>query len=185
MEYNPKTLAERLKQARKEAGYSLEKVAELCSVQQYQTVSKWENGRAMPSLEKLLVLCNIYRCELGYLLGEYDCKTRTTTDIQRKTGLSERTINMLAPLCEGKSMRMFSSEQKKWQKAIDAIFKIERYNILELIYDYLFMDDKPIELKDGGTLPEALKDAGYLLEVATALKELRKGFGGGVDNGQH
>lgn len=61
MAYNPKTLAERLKQARKEAGYSLEKVAELCSVQQYQTVSKWENGRAMPSLEKLLVLCNIYR----------------------------------------------------------------------------------------------------------------------------
>lgn len=44
MAYNPKTLAERLKQARKEAGYSLEKVAELCSVQQYQTVSKWENG---------------------------------------------------------------------------------------------------------------------------------------------
>ena len=40
-------------------------------------------------------LCNIFNCEIGYLLCEYDCKTRAATDIVKETGLSEKSIDIL------------------------------------------------------------------------------------------
>lgn len=185
MAYNPKTLAERLKQARKATGYSLEKVAELCNVQQYQTVSKWENGKVMPSLEKLLALCNIYKCELGYLLGEYDCKTRTATDIHKETGLSEIAISRLSPLTAAHGMRLYSQQTKDRQTALNAILEFNGSDILELIHEYLYRDEEAVELKDGRILsPETIIES-YMLEINAELKFLRKQIKGGSENGQH
>ena len=46
----------------------------------------------LPQFEDMLKMCEVFDCELGYLLGEFDCKTREATDIQAKTGLSEKAI---------------------------------------------------------------------------------------------
>ena len=175
MAYNPETLAERLKQARKETGYSLEKVAELCNVQQYQTVSKQENGKVMPSLEKLLTLCNIYKCELGYLLGEYKCKTRIATDIQEETGLSEQAVNFL-------------KEQKLYRcSAIDKIITYDEGIIIRLIYDHLFYKANDVEIEVGNNTTINKKNLAdvFLLQIISELRTLRKIISGGSDNGQH
>lgn len=50
-------------------------------------------------------MCDLFNCELGYLLGEYNCKTRATTDIQAATGLSERAIDRLQN--EGQESKVF------------------------------------------------------------------------------
>lgn len=185
MTYNPETLAERLKQARKETGYSLEKVAELCNVQQYQTVSKWENGKAMPSLEKLLALCNIYKCELGYLLGEYDCKTRTATDIHKEIGLSEVAISRLSSVSAVPGMRLYPQATSDRQTALNAVLEFNESVILELIHEYLYRDEEAVDLKDGRILsPETIIEA-YMLDINAELKFLRKQIKGGSDNGQH
>lgn len=90
-----KTISERLKSLREERGYTFSKVAEMCGIQQYQTVSNWENGNTRPSLECLLKLCKLYKCELGYILGEHNCKTLENSTFQNIAGLSDDAIDKL------------------------------------------------------------------------------------------
>lgn len=94
--YDFKKIGERIKSEREKAGYSLTKFEELVNVSR-QTISKWEKaeGSSSPTLDDFLRMCNIFNCELGYLLCEYDCKTRAATDIHKETGLSEKAINTL------------------------------------------------------------------------------------------
>ena len=61
-----------------------------------QTLSKWEKGAGDgPTLWDMVRLCDFYGCDLGYLTGEYDCRTRITTDIREETGLSELAVDNL------------------------------------------------------------------------------------------
>lgn len=71
-----------------------------------RTVRKFEKGQSIPPLGTMLRLCNFLECELGYLLGEFDQRTRSATDIQRETGLSENAINKLKELKELDDMRL-------------------------------------------------------------------------------
>ena len=54
------TLAEKLKSARENAGYSQSQVAERLNISR-QAVSRWENGRAYPDIDNLVVLSEIYK----------------------------------------------------------------------------------------------------------------------------
>ena len=101
MTYNIDITAQRIRQARKDKELTLESVAERCGVKQYQTVSKWENGNSVPSLDNLFKLCDLFGCDLGYLLGEYECKTRTAADIQEMTGLSRLASDNLEIAASG------------------------------------------------------------------------------------
>lgn len=67
-----------------------------------QTISDWEKGKKKEiPLHTLVCLCNIFNCDMGYLLGEYDCRTRPVTDIHAYTGLSETAIETLHALTAG------------------------------------------------------------------------------------
>lgn len=92
-------IGERIKKAREQAGYTLSKVAEKCGVEQYQTVSKWEKACTLPSLKSLLDLCDLFHCDIGYLIGEHEDLTRKATDIRAEIGLSESAINRLHAIC--------------------------------------------------------------------------------------
>lgn len=94
MKYDNKIIGERIKSLRIENGHSQK---ELCAIvnRGRDIISKWENGREIPSLSILLKICDVYNCELGYILGEYSCKTQEKTDIQNKTGLCESAIDSL------------------------------------------------------------------------------------------
>lgn len=59
------------------------------------TVAAWENGSAQISLDSLFEICDFFNCELGYLLGEHEEKTRAATDITEHIGLSEAAIEKL------------------------------------------------------------------------------------------
>lgn len=60
-------------------------------------VEQIEQGKRLPALDTLVKMAEIFNCEVGYLLCEpgYECRTRTKTDIQRETGLSEKAIEVL------------------------------------------------------------------------------------------
>lgn len=81
----------RIKNAREHAQLSQAALGERIGYG-YQMIGKWERGETIPSLDSLLSLCDVFECELGYLLGEHDCYTRAATDIQALTGLSEQAI---------------------------------------------------------------------------------------------
>lgn len=67
------TLSEKLIQLRKNGGLSQESLAEKLNIAR-QTISKWENGQALPELNALVLLCELYGVSLDQLVrGEDGC----------------------------------------------------------------------------------------------------------------
>ena len=59
------------------------------------TVSNWEKGITLPPLSKLIALSNIFGCDIGYLLCDYDEPTRNLADVVEQTGLSGEAVKSL------------------------------------------------------------------------------------------
>ena len=64
-------IAEKLKQARENKGYSQEDVAKELKISR-QTISKWENGHAYPDLYNFKLLCKLYDLSADSLLKNDD-----------------------------------------------------------------------------------------------------------------
>ncbi|MCL2105939.1 MAG: helix-turn-helix domain-containing protein [Oscillospiraceae bacterium] len=59
------------------------------------TVGQWENGKAVPCLEYMKEMCEIFDCEMDYLFGKINERTREVTDICAVTGLSGKAVELL------------------------------------------------------------------------------------------
>ena len=68
--------------------------AAIIDVESKDTVSQWERGRT-PPMDKMLLMCDLFNCEIDYLLCAQDYKTKEATDIQEATGLHEYSITCL------------------------------------------------------------------------------------------
>lgn len=178
-------IGERIRTERKKLDLTQDGLAEKIDIGSRQTIAQWENGVALPPLSKLLCMCDLFGCEIGYLLCDYDCKTRTATDIHKEICLSEVAISKLSPLSVVHGMRLYSQPTKDRQTALNAILGFNDSDILELIHEYLYRDEEAVELKDGRILsPETIIES-YMLEINAELKILRNQIKGGSDNGQH
>lgn len=95
-------IGKRIQNERKDHGLSLEALAGEIGVTR-QTLSKWEKGDngTSPALWDLLRLCELFDCDFGYLIGDYECRTRITTDIRNQTGLSELAVVNLCIAADG------------------------------------------------------------------------------------
>lgn len=89
--YDLNYLKVRIKQARKDVGLTQEELAVQLFCKR-ETVSQWESGKNIPSLDTIIRLCSILQCDIGYLLGEHEEKRRETSDTCKVTGLSEAVI---------------------------------------------------------------------------------------------
>ncbi len=78
----------------------------------YKTISSWENGLSVPPLEKLYMLCDIFKCELSFLTGDMPCTTQEKSDIHNKTGLSESAIDSLMDNTDS------TDHQKEYEKMV-------------------------------------------------------------------
>lgn len=97
MIYQKEIIASRLASERKRNGYTQETLAET-NIASKPTIVSWERAdgkNRIPTLEQLLELCELYGCEVGYLLGEYDTRTRVATDVCKETGLSEEAVDLI------------------------------------------------------------------------------------------
>ncbi|MBE7036597.1 MAG: phosphoglucosamine mutase [Ruminococcaceae bacterium] len=63
------TIGEKIAYLRTEAGISQEQLAEQLSVSR-QSVSKWEMGQALPQIDKVLLLCRLFKISADYLLQD-------------------------------------------------------------------------------------------------------------------
>lgn len=86
-------LGERIRRLREERGLSQKQLAERIGVKK-QSVSNWENGNAMPSMDKFLQLVEFFRTTPNYMLG-YEIKAGIDV-----TGLSENEIGHLMLLID-------------------------------------------------------------------------------------
>lgn len=101
IKYDLAAIGERISKERSKIGKSMEEIAVMVGTTR-QSISKWEKGQGSPGIYDFLKLCDIFNCELGYLLCEegYTCKTRKATDIQAAIGLSEDSIISLTEIAE-------------------------------------------------------------------------------------
>lgn len=59
------------------------------------TLSKWENGHRLPDIEQLRKICQIFNCDVDYMLGNIKERSHDIRKMMNKTGLSEKTIQLL------------------------------------------------------------------------------------------
>lgn len=92
MKYNMVDVGQRIKEERLKNGYKRQD--DLCDELHIgrNTLSAWENGKANIELGDLIKLCELFNCEVGYLLCEYDTPYRVQSDISEQTQLSTKAI---------------------------------------------------------------------------------------------
>ena len=59
------------------------------------TISNWETGKVVPSMEQLIRLAEIFKCDVSYLLCDYDDRSITDKWISERTGLSVEAVEWL------------------------------------------------------------------------------------------
>lgn len=90
-------IASRIRSERKALNKTQEEFAEIIGYSK-PTIISWERKDGMnriPDIDQLITLASVFDCEVGYLLCEYDAKTRNATDICQETGLSAEAVNAL------------------------------------------------------------------------------------------
>ena len=101
MKYTPQGVGKIIRKEREILSLSQDEFLEIhgekLGIKSRQALSKWEAGNFKSdfSVWALLELCNIFHCDPGYLLCEYDQKTREITDIVEATGLSPAAVNAI------------------------------------------------------------------------------------------
>ena len=68
------TMPERIKELRKENGYTQEDLAKKLHLNAKSSIANYESGSNSPSDEIKLKLCGIFNCSMDYLMGETDYK---------------------------------------------------------------------------------------------------------------
>lgn len=63
-----------------------------------QTITNWETGKAWPHFDELDKMCQLFNCDLSYLLCDHEYRTRSVKDIHEVTGLSKESIAVLIGL---------------------------------------------------------------------------------------
>lgn len=98
MNYNFDEIAKRIRKEREKLRLSQESLCEKVGITR-KTLSAYETGKDLNisnmSLETLLNLCRVFKCDVGYLLGEYKERRHTAADICAVTGLSETSVEVL------------------------------------------------------------------------------------------
>ena len=100
MLYSWHIIGERIRKNRKSLGLSQEQFAEKISQTTHkplkrQTVAGWENGEPVKKLEQLAAMCNLFQCDMSYLLCECDTKRLASQSLSQTLGLSEWAIDTL------------------------------------------------------------------------------------------
>ena len=105
MNYNNETFLEfgaRVKAERKRCHYSQEAFIEELANRGVRIsrnrLSGIENGKREDfDLEMWIAICDIFKCDIGYLLGTYKETTQDKAFICQQTGFSEKTLDLLLP----------------------------------------------------------------------------------------
>lgn len=89
MKYNAEFIGNTIRIERDKRNWSQKKLGDKLGITGKQ-VSKYEHGDPIPPIDVLLKLCEIFECELGYLLGEqsYSEGTKLQTAIHETLNLS-------------------------------------------------------------------------------------------------
>lgn len=123
-----------------------------------KTLRAWENGERLPDLDSLVRMADLFDCDVGYLLCDYNERTRDCADICRLTGLSGSAAETLIgmKLYDNSDniqvLNLALENENKW-RMYKALSETSAYT--EYIYPNL---KSSIDQGDGINLINALKE---------------------------
>lgn len=135
MKYDAEQIGKNIKIEREQRGWSQVKLGEKLHISGKQ-ISTYESG-SLPPLDNLLNLCNLFDCELGYLLGEEDYAkgTKLETLIYDVTGLTNESTKALEYICSPKSRFHFGHESESFRKILNSIITSESFiNLMDALH---------------------------------------------------
>lgn len=88
-------LGSRIKSERRKLNLSQQELGERLGYFKKDTISLWENGKRAVPLEVLVKLAKEFNVSTDYLLGNTESKQVENTEISRKLGLNDTSINIL------------------------------------------------------------------------------------------
>lgn len=185
MEYNWKQIGERLVKLRKARKWTQEDLIKILSEREENafpigrnSLSSLETGKLDHcDLRLFTALCSIYDCELGYLLGEHEGRTREATDVHEYTSLSYEAIERLHASKEVANVLniLFHSVSEN-RCLIDVIGEYLKFNVNQDVYISENGDLYPRERTNVSALERAINPGFYLGKEAFTelyLSEIR------------
>ena len=144
-----------IKVSRQEQGLTQEELANELYISARQTIGKWEKGEdGGITLQQLRGLCNLFNCEIGYIVGDYDTKRKATADASEETGLSNASVLSLSS----------NSKAKPYIPLLDFLLSDSENGIyfLRLLSEYFYSIDS-----------DTREDAISLLEIQNTMNKLK------------
>jgi len=83
-----------LRKTRKEKGLTQEQLSEQLNICR-DTLYNWENDIRKPDIDELQRLCEIFECDSGYLLGEFETRRAASASMTGATKLSVKALDNL------------------------------------------------------------------------------------------
>lgn len=149
--------SENLSGLRKEKGIKQEALANDMKVSR-QTVSKWENGTAMPDLKKLTALAEYFGITMDELLGF------TSPSGEKNEGINDYTkayVNELISLENAESNRKIDEIKGKWKTSIIILSIILAFTTIVALDASKKVDDLQDEVNDISMAPSIITDDSY------------------------
>ena len=123
MKYDKKFTGKIIKNERVQKKWTQQMLGQKLGVTSKQ-VSKYESGELFPPLDVLTTLCDIFNCEIGYLLGEpqYADGTQLTTAIHEQYGLFTDSILAIQKITGTNSNSIqFGYESDKYTRILNRL----------------------------------------------------------------
>ena len=98
-------------------------------------LSSYEQGKTIPSIDKLIILSKVYNTSLDYICGVTDVKTPTKYNLDDTLGLSEESYLKLQVLSKNKK----KSHTLYGIDTIDLLLKYGSTEFFEFISEYLLV----------------------------------------------
>jgi transcriptional regulator with XRE-family HTH domain len=95
IEFDKAIIAQRILSERNLKGWTQKELHERVGTYSEKTVRDWEKGNTRIPTEGLIKLAEIFECDVNYLIGKYEYRTKEATDICKATGLSEAAVMVL------------------------------------------------------------------------------------------
>lgn len=124
MEYKTELSGKIIRQERKKLKWTQKKLGDKIGVTGKQ-ISNYEHGELLPPLDVLERMCKVFKCELGYLLGEEDYSngTKLHTIIYNQYGLTPDSLQSIKNITgTERNCPNFGNESDKFRRITNNLF---------------------------------------------------------------
>ena len=132
MKYNAEFTGNIIRLEREKRGWTQKKLGDKIGVVPKQ-ISKYEKGDPLPPVNTLFKLCELFDCELGYLLGEanYSDGTRLQTGISEQLGLTVESVNAIKKVTgSNRNALSFGCESERYIRVINKFLSSSHFPTL-------------------------------------------------------